>query len=155
MRSLVLPALFTIFVTTTLATTGCGHSTPWISRVPSLVEQQGAPARVRVVEVWSKNDRLGLEVHVANATMEPIEVDRDAIILVFPDGRRLQRRRSPGKTVTSIAPGRGETLKIDFEDASVDWSQSPALFVDLTLAVTVHGTGAPVPMPKVWVQPGR
>ena len=133
-----------------LIATACGSKQLWTA-----FPAQGDGVRVDPIGTWVSGGKLWVRVTVSNGSPAPIEVVRDAVVCVLPNGQRLGRAMGSTTVHTAymIPPGGAHAVFVEFSAQGFDWDTVPDVNIDFSPAMTRGGQ--PINVAPLPIRSGR
>ena len=134
-----------------LALGACGHGhQAWLAQ-PVVA----GGIQIQAADAYSDGHRLHVRAMVFNNGPVPIQVNRDAVVAILPDGRSIPRGQGMTSTHTiyTIMPGLSHEAFVDFPAQGFAWRDLPGAQVNWSNGITINGM--PVQLPPTVLVPGR
>lgn len=140
-----------VFFPVALAMGACGHAhVAWLAQ-PVVA----GGIQIQANDAYSDNRRLYVRAMVFNNGPVPIQVNRDAVVAMLPDGRPVARGSGMTSThqIYTIMPGQSHAAFVDFPGEGFNWRDMPGAQVNWSNAITINGS--PIQLPPTMLVPSR
>ena len=142
-----------VLVVVAAASVGCGGGKRFWAGAPVAV----GGIDIRVEEAYTHGEKLTVRTMFFNRSAMPLMVNRDAVVVVLPNGQSVGRYAGTmaaglNRIPYVIPPGGEHQVFVDFV-SGYRWHEFPAVQINWSNAVTMNG--APIALPPTVLSQAR